>query len=622
MGLELRVHAHSEVGLVRKDNQDSGFASPTMLLVADGMGGAAAGDLASRIAVDEFHEIDGQGRGEDMLDLLDEAARRANERLADLIDENPDLDGMGTTVCGGLFDGRDFGIVHLGDSRGYLLRGNRMLRLTHDHSWVQSLIDEGRLGEQAAFTHPHRSLLLRVLNGQPYSRPDLLLVTLKDGDRLLFCTDGLCGLVDDPVIARGLALPDPAKALAALVDSAHEAGGSDNITLVLADVVDPAHPQGPATVEETARLDEAVPVPPGHEDTVPTVPPGAKPPATLPATPTSPSSPSAADAGEDAPTLPLSSADLDTASSPTTPPGDLPDETSTRIENPWLGSVWGGLRAQIIAAEPVQATGRAAGQGFLLGAAARTTPLTLAALGSPEPGPAVTPGRGSADQAGATDAGPDESDRYTPAPAPPRHRRRVVGVVAAIVIAVAAAVGGLWLYASHQYFVGDAHGYVAIFRGFPGTVAGVSTNQEFEGSSIALADLPFARRDELQRGIQVDNADAGRALVEQLAGESAACLERRAAREAALRPTPTPAASPSPSAAAPSPSPSPAAATASTTTSARPSGTATARTSATAASTASAAPTVAASTAGPTPSVTSPSPAASTPPVFYPDDGC
>ncbi|MDR1386972.1 MAG: protein phosphatase 2C domain-containing protein [Propionibacteriaceae bacterium] len=236
MTLELRVFAHSEIGLVRKNNQDSGYASPTMLMVADGMGGAAAGDLASRIAIDELRGVDGQGQGDEMLDILDEATHRANDRLAVMIEADHELDGMGTTVCGGLFDGADLGLVHIGDSRAYLVRGQLMIRLTHDHSWVQSLIDEGKLTEAEAFTHPHRSLLLRVLNGQPYSRPDLLLVSLRDGDRVMFCSDGLCGLVDDPAIARGLALPDPKDALKRLIEIAHRAGASDNITIILADV--------------------------------------------------------------------------------------------------------------------------------------------------------------------------------------------------------------------------------------------------------------------------------------------------------------------------------------------------------------------------------------------------
>ncbi len=118
MSLHLRYVAHSEIGLVRKNNQDSGYASPTLLVIADGMGGAAAGDLASAVAITAPATADGSYEGEDMLERLAGAVHKANDRIADLGDADHDLDGMGTTVCGAMFDGTQLGIVHLGDSRG------------------------------------------------------------------------------------------------------------------------------------------------------------------------------------------------------------------------------------------------------------------------------------------------------------------------------------------------------------------------------------------------------------------------------------------------------------------------------------------------------------------------
>ncbi len=235
--LGLLVVTHSEIGLVRKNNQDSGFASPQLLLVADGMGGAAAGDLASAVAVDTISRIDTPATGEEMLELLAGAIHRANDRIADLVEEDPTLEGMGTTVTGALFDGSELGMAHIGDSRAYLLRDGELRRLTHDHSWVQSLVDDGKISEAEAAVHPHRSLLLRVLNGQVTSEPDMSLVPVWAGDRLLFCSDGLCGLVDDAEIAATLAEPDLQIVLGRLVELAHEAGGIDNITIILADVV-------------------------------------------------------------------------------------------------------------------------------------------------------------------------------------------------------------------------------------------------------------------------------------------------------------------------------------------------------------------------------------------------
>ncbi len=234
--LTLRIVAHSEVGLVRKNNQDSGYASPQLLLVADGMGGAAAGDLASAVAVDTIRAIDGPVDADTKLHDLAAAIERANDRIAELIRADYTLEGMGTTVTGALFDGRQLGLAHIGDSRAYLFRGDRLERLTHDHSWVQSLVDDGKISLAEAAVHPHRSLLLKVLNGAPATEPDLTTVPLEAGDRLLFCSDGLCGLVDDDEITEALRRGPLDDALDLLVDGALSAGGIDNVTVVLADV--------------------------------------------------------------------------------------------------------------------------------------------------------------------------------------------------------------------------------------------------------------------------------------------------------------------------------------------------------------------------------------------------
>ncbi len=235
--LSLDIRAHSEIGLVRKNNQDSAYASPNLLAVADGMGGAAAGDLASAVAITAIARADRRLDGEDMLSAFAGALDRANGNLARLIHADSSLEGMGTTVSGAMFSGTQLGLVHVGDSRAYLFRDGRLTRLTHDHSWVQSLVDEGRLNEADMATHPHRSLLLRVLNGQPMGDPDTALVDVAEGDRLLFCSDGLSGFTSDEKIAavlRGNSLDD---AVPKLIQLAHAGGGADNITFVLADVV-------------------------------------------------------------------------------------------------------------------------------------------------------------------------------------------------------------------------------------------------------------------------------------------------------------------------------------------------------------------------------------------------
>ncbi len=248
MALQLKYVSHSEIGLVRKNNQDSGYASAHLLVVADGMGGAAAGDLASAVAVDTLRRISADVEGQDMLEVLAGALHRANDRIADLVEDDLTLDGMGTTLTGAMFDGAELGLAHIGDSRAYLLRDGRLERLTHDHSWVQSLVDEGKISADEAAYHPHRSLLLKVLNGQPANDPDLTRVTVRAGDRLMFCSDGVCGLVDDPEIAAALRLPELEEALGQLVALSLAEGGVDNITVIVADVVETGGTTDPAVL--------------------------------------------------------------------------------------------------------------------------------------------------------------------------------------------------------------------------------------------------------------------------------------------------------------------------------------------------------------------------------------
>ncbi len=254
MTLALRYQAHSEIGLVRKNNQDSAYVSPTMLVVADGMGGAAAGDLASAVAIKELRAVDGDHSGQDMLSAFDDAIGSAGVQIAQLVESDPALDGMGSTVCGLMFDGSNLGLANIGDSRAYRFREGRLSRLTKDHSWVQTLVDDGRITEAEALEHPHRSLILRVINGQPQHLPDLELVEAVAGDRLLVCSDGLCGMVTDADIEAELTgeLEDVMPRLIAL---AHAAGGADNITIVLADVVEGERTGATEVLGAAANLD-------------------------------------------------------------------------------------------------------------------------------------------------------------------------------------------------------------------------------------------------------------------------------------------------------------------------------------------------------------------------------
>ena len=237
--LGLRYAALSDVGRVRKDNQDSGFASEHLLVIADGVGGAARGDVASSTAVQALRRLDGPAPA-DMLEALAGAIHRAHDRIAELVEQDPELDGTSTTVTAALFDGTRVGLAHIGDSRGYLLRDGTLSQLTKDHTFVQSLIDEGRITEEESRTHPHRNLILRAVDGVHETDPDLFYIELAPGDRLLLCSDGASGVLDHDRLADILGTGSIDYAVVELIRASLEAGSSDNITCVVADVVDPA----------------------------------------------------------------------------------------------------------------------------------------------------------------------------------------------------------------------------------------------------------------------------------------------------------------------------------------------------------------------------------------------
>jgi PPM family protein phosphatase len=244
MSLALRYSATSDVGRVRKSNQDSGFASERLLVVADGMGGAAAGDVASAVTVQTMRRLH-DAHPDDLLGALAGAVQRANDRLGEIIEDDPSVEGMGTTVTAIMFDGDAMGLAHIGDSRAYLLRDGELSQLTADHTFVQGLVDEGRITAVEARTHPHRSLLLRALDGRHDAEPDLTTFEVLPGDRLLVCSDGLCGYVDDEAIAQALQNGTPDSAALELLQLALDAGGPDNITTVVGDVVDESAPLDP-----------------------------------------------------------------------------------------------------------------------------------------------------------------------------------------------------------------------------------------------------------------------------------------------------------------------------------------------------------------------------------------
>jgi protein phosphatase len=259
--LFLHFSAISDVGRIRKNNQDSGYAGPWLLTVCDGVGGAARGDLASATAVQALRKLDAQP-SEDMLGQVAGAIHRANDRISEIIDEDPALNGTSTTASVLLFDGHKVAVGHLGDSRAYLLRDGELRQLTHDHTFVQSLIDEGRITEEQSRTHPHRNLILKALDGIRHEEPDLFEFPAEAGDRIFVCSDGACGTLSHGRMADILGTGTPDFAAVELVRASLEAGSTDNVTCIVADVAEEAPDDDlvPLLVGAAADLPRRMPI--------------------------------------------------------------------------------------------------------------------------------------------------------------------------------------------------------------------------------------------------------------------------------------------------------------------------------------------------------------------------
>ena len=257
-GYESAVGSH--VGMVRANNQDSGYAGDSLFLVADGMGGHAGGDVASALVAKAMAKHDVKPHDttpEAVGKQLSRALIDANSMLRDTVLDHPELAGLGTTFCGFMTVGNQLSVAHIGDSRLYRLRGNKLEQITHDHTFVQRLVDSGRITEEEAKFHPRRSVLMRVL-GDVESSPDIDLDVLdtQPGDVWLLCSDGLCGYVEDPdiekILRRRGSLQD---AVDSLIDKSLAHGAPDNVTVVLVETV----PEAPTTDASTDDPDTTDP---------------------------------------------------------------------------------------------------------------------------------------------------------------------------------------------------------------------------------------------------------------------------------------------------------------------------------------------------------------------------
>lgn len=257
MTTSLRYAARSSVGLVRSSNQDSGYAGPHLMVLCDGMGGPAGGDIASAVAVDHLVPLDADShQAGDLLGLLRDAVQAAHADLVARSSASPELAGLGTTCIAIMRSGNKLAMVHVGDSRAYLLRDGELTQVTTDHTFVEYLVETGRLTREQARQHPQRSVLLRVLgDAEGEVQLDESIREAVPSDRWLLCSDGLSGPVSAATIGEVLAgVEDPELAAEQLIDLAERAGGPDNITAVVFDVVedDPTPQRDPQIVGSAA----------------------------------------------------------------------------------------------------------------------------------------------------------------------------------------------------------------------------------------------------------------------------------------------------------------------------------------------------------------------------------
>ena len=235
----------SDVGRVRDDNEDSGFAGPYLCLVADGVGGAAAGEVASATATYVVSALSLADPQADPEQLLRTGLRLSQEQLALGVRRDASRSGMATTLTGVATDGERFALAHVGDSRGYVFRDGRLTRITRDHTFVQRLLDEGSATQEEARVHPWRNVVVRSLNAVETDTGDVTPLSLVEGDRVLLASDGLTDLVSELRLESVLAAHHDDAAAERLVDAALAAGGKDNVTCLLATVV----PGAPGVVD-------------------------------------------------------------------------------------------------------------------------------------------------------------------------------------------------------------------------------------------------------------------------------------------------------------------------------------------------------------------------------------
>jgi PPM family protein phosphatase len=472
MSLSLRYAARSHVGLIRDGNEDSGYAGPRLLVVADGMGGQAAGEVASSVVVQTMAQLDAPLLAQQQADPVRALADRINEahgRLHAIISENPRLEGMGTTLTAFLFVNGHVAFAHIGDSRAYRLRGGRLEQLTTDHTWVQRLVDEGRISEQEAGNHPQRSLLMRALDGRGQAaEPDFSVTDVQAGDRFMLCSDGLSSFVSFDTLESALAgYADPHQSAETLIQLALRAGGPDNVTCIVADAVE-GDPGGGDMSDATQYIEMPITV-------------GA----------------AAEHRGTGLPTF---------TASAQTQPIPLPD---TGPGQPGPGDPDQGPARQFAGAQADDfPTDTPAGRAARLRRSGRR--------GGSEP--------------------PDGQGLDTEGIEEPTRRRRWLKptVITAVIVVVAGAIcGGGYVWSQRQYYVADDGGLVAIYQGTNYSVLGLKLSHVYSTAPrVEISSLPQTSRTRVEATIAANGLADAQSIVTTLATLSYECKAVEAPRPA------------------------------------------------------------------------------------------
>ncbi|MFI9270049.1 PP2C family protein-serine/threonine phosphatase [Kitasatospora sp. NPDC052896] len=483
MSLVLRFAAGSHKGLIREGNEDSGYAGPRLLAVADGMGGAAAGEVASSEVLSSIMTLDEADPRADLLTLLNDAVQTANDRLRLMVEQDPQLEGMGCTLTALLWTGERMGLVHVGDSRAYLLRDGSLSQITQDHTWVQRLVDEGRITPEEAETHPQRSLLMRALDGRGQVEPDLSIREVRAGDRYLICSDGLSGPVSHQTLEETLgSFYSPEQTIQELIQLALRGGGPDNITCIVADVIDvgPTDTQSgqygavPMVVGAVAEGPHGT----AHDNQVLDTPAGR-----------------AAGLGR-----------------PAAPQGAFgPADGYQDGYDPGYDPAQGGFG-------PAEGYGEPYGGGHHADGYADGYPgyaqegYGTAQLTAEEP-------EGAAEH---------EAEGRTEEPisrAKPKRRwfRRSAIMVVALGLVGGASYAG-WHWTQDQYYIGENGDHVAVYRGLNQNLAGLSLSSVYQQyPNVELKFLPAYEQDQLKNTISADSLGAANQRVQDLTTQASAC---------------------------------------------------------------------------------------------------